>query len=511
MAALTSLMSDGIFGLSPEKRLLFSIAALKIQCAVRIYQALQKSKQVLKLRFIKLYDSANDDYVYKDKQTQYIHLEKPLLLGRRDLQTPRIVVAPDDYDPGYDTVYNDGHAIVITVSSFVYSDLIPDLPIGTIEEHETLKEILSHDFICKFAPENVTCLFNPTCDQFEAAFHHLQRVCKTQDYLLVYICTHIGTAYKGEENRGENGYFLMHDTIWKTPKDIANSSISLSTMGKYLNKILCKEKTILLNCAHQDRPPPKFFGSKELYPPRNCFSRLADLSNSIVIGSSSIGALVDDVISHTVLPRQSKDKIIVKSFTDMLMGNSTASSSSSNFIGSDGNKAQKLTQSNDGTSEQSKSKYGTGIRKFISLTKVKSILRGNSRNIPPETNSNNNNFTKKFENSSNLNNKMKITRMKRKVPEVPKFLTEMSSTVSSEIFHKYISDWKIILKPPLKPSICPEDPKLTWSKFKTKTGHDFSFELPSESDVSNFCIYISLYFFHIYYRVAAHIDAITGF
>ena len=113
MAALTSLMSDGIFGLSPEKRLLFSIAALKIQCAVRIYQALQKSKQVLKLRFIKLYDSANDDYVYKDKQTQYIHLEKPLLLGRRDLQTPRIVVAPDDYDPGYDTVYNDGHAIVI--------------------------------------------------------------------------------------------------------------------------------------------------------------------------------------------------------------------------------------------------------------------------------------------------------------------------------------------------------------------------------------------------------------
>jgi hypothetical protein len=177
-------------------------------------------------------------------QTKYIHTFKPTILGREDLATPRVLEAPSDYDPGYDASHKNGHAVIITVNSFVYNDYIPDIPENTTKEHETLHEILSHDFICKFPPERCTSLLNPTCAQFIALFKYLRNVCKSNDYLIIYICSHIVTAYKGEKggggNRDENGYLLMCESEWTNPQKVAETSISIGTIISLLNTVLTK-------------------------------------------------------------------------------------------------------------------------------------------------------------------------------------------------------------------------------------------------------------------------------
>jgi hypothetical protein len=275
--------SSRFFGLSNDRKAEFDEAALIIQCAFRVYQSKKKTREAFNRRFIKLYDALNDEFVYKDKQTDYIHPSKPYILGDEDLISPRLLEAPDDYDPGYDDVHKNGYALIITVNSFVYSDKIPDLPIETTIEHETLKDIICHDYVCKFLPERVIDLINPTCEQFTAAFQHLRKVCTSSDYLLVYICTHIITAYKGERNRNENGYLLMHESKWTSSKQVASSSISISLLINLLNKILSKEKTILFNCAHIDKPPMNIFGTKILYPPPNCFERISGIFEYLCI------------------------------------------------------------------------------------------------------------------------------------------------------------------------------------------------------------------------------------
>lgn len=303
MATLPSFLTRDIFGLRLERSIAVNAAALKIQCIVRVHQSKQKLHRKLRRRFVKVYDSISDEYVYKDKKSGYIHLSKPLLLGDGDIQTPRALAGPNDYDPKYFVSDRDGHAIIITVSSFAYNDVIPDLPIETVAEHIKLGEVLSHDFICQLPIQNVMSLLNPTCDQLSTAFKRLRRVCKTKDHLLIYICTHVVTAFRGEKNKKESGYLLMHDSTWGTTTDIANTSISLSTLILYLNSILSREKTLILNCAHQNKQQSHLFAAKDLYPPHDFFSKLADLTNSVVISNCSTGSRISAMIDHTTPSR----------------------------------------------------------------------------------------------------------------------------------------------------------------------------------------------------------------
>jgi hypothetical protein len=291
-------------------------AAQKIQCAVRKYQAKQRVQQLIRRRFVKLYDEVNKEYVYKDKFTQEIAVQKPRLLGNSDLQTPRSFEAPDDYDPGIDTVEHDGHAIVITISSFSQGDKLPELPLVVNDEHKKLADVLAHDFVCKFPAENVISLTNPNRTEFLKAFHMLRQVCRANGFLLVYICTHVVTAVHGDgKNSKETGYFAMHDTDWTNPKSIASTSVSISHLIELLNDILTREKTVILNYAHQKKPPKKLFKAvKLLYPPPDCLTRIADGAVCTVIGSCAIESFITDIVTHTPLPKKDAKKLAESKF-----------------------------------------------------------------------------------------------------------------------------------------------------------------------------------------------------
>lgn len=75
------------------------VAARKLQTAYRARQARLALKKLIRENYVKLYDRINDQYVYKNKNTKEIFLQKPIFLGNDDLPTPKIFAAPNDYDP----------------------------------------------------------------------------------------------------------------------------------------------------------------------------------------------------------------------------------------------------------------------------------------------------------------------------------------------------------------------------------------------------------------------------
>ena len=236
-------------GFNQERRKKENDASIKIQGIIRRYQARQRVKLLIHRRFLKLYDVETNEYVYKDKLTRLIFDRKPYIFPEdEDLVTPRPLEAPMEYDPDYDDTEKDGFAIVITVNSFVNSDRIPDLPVDTTKEHERMIDVLSHDYICKFAPSRVLGLLNPTVVDVKEAFETARKKIRKHDFLLVYLCTHIGAAFKGEkDNKKETGYILFHDSEWTTPIEVAKTSISLTMFAQLLNSILATEKTIIVN------------------------------------------------------------------------------------------------------------------------------------------------------------------------------------------------------------------------------------------------------------------------
>ena len=311
-------------GFNQEQRAKENAAAIKIQCMIRKRQAQQKVKLLIQRRYLKLYDVETNEYVYKDKFTRFVFDRKPFIFPEHeDLPTPRPLEAPLEYDPDYDDLDRDGFAVVVTVNSFVNSDRIPDLPADTTREHDRLLDVLSHDYLCKFAPNRVIGLLNPTLADFKDSFETARKQCRRQDFLLVYICTHIGMAFKGEtNNKKETGYILLHDSEWTQPSEIAATSVSLTSFAAILNGILCTEKTILLNCAHTEKPPYRFFATKELYPPSNCFTRIADEAHCTVIGNCAINEVVTDVICHVPLPRVVAKEMPAPSFQELLLAGS---------------------------------------------------------------------------------------------------------------------------------------------------------------------------------------------
>ena len=500
IADFQSILRRSLYDERSEKQITLVNAAQKIQCAVRLFLARQAVKRIIGRRFIKIYDTVTREYVYKDKSTQRIQISKPSLLGCTDLPSPRSLVAPDHYDPHYNSRNSDCHAIVITVSSFIHKDVIPDLPIETIAEHETLKDILSHDFICKVPPDKVISLLNPRCNDFQAAFLHLRKVCRMNDSLLVYICTHIGTRLNVDRNKDENGYFLMHDTNWRSAKEIAQSSISISAICQLLNKILCKSKTILLNCVHQGRQPFKLFGAQELYPPSDYFSRLSDGANCLVIGSCMIGAPISDIINHTHTPSvlsQSTDQFRSGAVNVATLGRkySLTSWMTSAIKISPAHKNQPEIYHDNGNSRLTRilNPRNSNLRKLL-FPNIKMLRNGDSKigvnNGCDITDGDGLEAGMKF---LKLNKSMDISKNSMvNSPDPVRFppLLSLSYSAKEKIYLQYFDDWKVPITSDLTPIIKPAQPRVSWSRdnIKADCGSDYNFNLPTDQEVGYYTI-----------------------
>ena len=388
-------------GFNQERRKKENDATIKIQCIIRRYQARQRVKLLIHRRFLKLYDVETNEYVYKDKLTRLIFDRKPYIFpDEEDLVTPRPLEAPMEYDPDFDDTEKDGFAIIITVNSFVNSDRIPDLPVDTTKEHERMIDVLSHDYICKFAPSRVLGLLNPTVVEVKEAFETARKKIRKHDFLLVYLCTHIGTAFKGEkDNKKETGYILFHDSEWTLPIEVARTSISLTTFAQLLNNILATEKTIIINCAHVEKPSYRFFATKELYPPPNCYSRIADEARCTVIGNCSINEIVSETIWHVPLPRVVPKEMPAPTFAELILS---------------GSKLKQFDLDKKGSSEGGGGGLnGTNANSLPPIPLHSSTVMTTTNGTDPNSNNNNNN------NPTDLRNRKK-ERKKREAERIAK-------------------------------------------------------------------------------------------
>lgn len=101
----------------------------------------------------------------------------------------------------------------------------------------------------------------------------------------------------------------MRDTIWKDPKQLARSSISLNRLALMINRVPCTRKTVILNYAHKRAPKRSIFGNpKYMYPPQDCLFRLANECSCSVIGACTLGMSLNDVIEHSPGPRRQHAK-----------------------------------------------------------------------------------------------------------------------------------------------------------------------------------------------------------
>jgi hypothetical protein len=288
-------------------------AVRKLQRAFRAKQARNAIKKMVRENYVKVFDKFSNKYMYKNRHTKEITAIKPRFLGNEDLPNPRSFNAPVDYDPN-DDYPMDGYAFMVTVNKFPAGKMA-DLPEATDSDHILLEKILTHDYICKFRPENVIVLKQPSCSEFMDGMNRLRRICKRKGYFVMYLCTHVVTVFNGDKNNSkETGYICMKDTLWTKPHMIANTSISLGTLVACLNKLDCKFKTVFLNYAHSPVNANKstVFSSKILYPPPNFATRLANEANAAVVANCATGASLRDLVNHTaastLLPRVYENK-----------------------------------------------------------------------------------------------------------------------------------------------------------------------------------------------------------
>lgn len=194
----------------------------------------------------------------------------------------------------------NGYLLIVTTNTF---------PLGkwgevsevTNKDHDQLQYLFSHELIGKFPIDNVHQLRNPSTNEFKEVMSALKKECSANDFLVVYMVTHVVTVIKGEKERPkERGYFAFHNSVWGKQNEIAESCISLSYFCTLLNRIPCTRKTVILNYAHQPKHRSALFpSSKILYPPEDFASQLADKAKCAVIASCAIGAKAKDYMVHS--------------------------------------------------------------------------------------------------------------------------------------------------------------------------------------------------------------------
>jgi hypothetical protein len=272
------------------------LATRVIQQAFRKYEAKKMLRLMIRQNYVKLRDRENNRYIYKNKTTGEISEAKPLNLGKDDLKTPRSFTAPEDYRPGFED--NEGYALVVTVTRFS-SPRIDDFTKHNEADHGLLEHYLSHEFVCKLPAENVIPLLNPTLKMFKDALERMRRMCKKRSYLFVYISTHVLTIHsKIKEFKDEDCFLCCKDTSWKNSDQAALTSLPLSVLARSLNSILAEEKVIAVNLCHNKPPQKSIFKSRYFYPPPDCLTRLADMTNSAVIGCCNFGSQISSMEAH---------------------------------------------------------------------------------------------------------------------------------------------------------------------------------------------------------------------
>mmetsp|Transcript_16244 Transcript_16244/g.24468 ORF Transcript_16244/g.24468 Transcript_16244/m.24468 type:complete len:885 (+) Transcript_16244:140-2794(+) len=278
-------------------------AARYIQNAFRAKMARDLLKDMIRQNFVKLKDRNTSVYYYKNKTTGETSVKKPKILGAGDLPTPRDFQCPEDYDPGFSDA--DGYALLITCSKFS-NERMTDLSQQTEGDHNVFEYLLSHDFICKFRGENVISLKNPTVKAFRDALDRMRRMIKKRSYLFIYICTHIVELKVGKTK--DNCYVCFKDTVWRSAKQAAATSLSLSEFAHLIHLLGCDRKVIAVNAAHQKPIPKSMFKSRYLYPTEDSLVRLADLAKACVIGSCNVGTTIADMNSHQPMTSQANTR-----------------------------------------------------------------------------------------------------------------------------------------------------------------------------------------------------------
>lgn len=285
-------------------------AANKIKRAYKYFVVRASFFRILRLHFIKIYSSTESRYVYKNRVNGKYRITKPMYIGEEDLPVHEVYEAPADYFPS-SRKDGPGFALLITVTTFDHPR-IPSLSEHCRADHEDIYKALKHEYRARFNPENIISLLDPTLQEVLKAFETLRKWMrrKKQSFLVVYICTHVITAYKGEvkkplSEQEQDCYFLLKESVWRTPETIATSSLSLRKLCILLNDLPHLSKTVILHYAHLAMPKKSVFGiTKLLYPPPGFLARLSRESNAAVIGSCMIGMS----LSETVL--QSSTSII---------------------------------------------------------------------------------------------------------------------------------------------------------------------------------------------------------
>jgi hypothetical protein len=274
-------------------------AARFIQKAFRAKMARNLLKSLLRQNFVKLKDRNTNVYYYKNKTTGETSVMKPRLLKEDDLPSPRDFQAPRNYDPGF--CDEKGFALLIHCTKFA-SDKIPNFTHQIDADHKIFEHLLSHDFICKYRPENVFSLKDPSIQMLKDSIERMRRVMTKRSHLFVYFCTHVVTI--ASKVSKDNCFFCFRDTLWKSSNQAASTSLSLIDFSKMIISLGCDHKVIAVHYAHLEPPAKSFFKSRYLYPPEDCLTRLADLCNCAVIGSCNIGTSIPEMKAHTPQPAQ---------------------------------------------------------------------------------------------------------------------------------------------------------------------------------------------------------------
>lgn len=276
-------------------------AAIRVmQRRARLFIAKLKLIKLTRSQYIKKYDRINDIYYYKNKTSGAILSDKPICLGMSDLPDPRDFEAPEGYD-AQDDDSPVGFALVVVNDEFPSSGgRLAKLSAVCMEEYFELEDLFTHEFICKYQTENTYFLRNCTCQELKDTFERLKRNAKKKNFFTLYICTHVLTVVGGDPKLpSETAYFAMRESVFTKPELITKTCVSLTQLTAMMNKLPCKKKTILVNYAHVNLPPPTFFAPvKSIYPPTNFLSRLCEMTDSAVIASCASGFSMSDALKH---------------------------------------------------------------------------------------------------------------------------------------------------------------------------------------------------------------------
>ncbi len=281
--------------LSKEERLRKK-AVVMIQCAYRRRLARIRVRDEFRSQYRKVYHNDLKKYVYQNKETEEILNRLPRFFKYQDYPAPREYESPFEYNPGNELT-GEGFALLITCTEFKlgkWTPLSEEQVTALNNDHDMLLDILTHDYYGKLRADHVISLKNPVVSEVQEAFKKIRRIARASGFITIYIATHVTTVVKGEKNnKKENCYFSFRNTLWTTPPEIAESSLSLTDFIKMVNSIATKKKTLMINYAHIPAPRKVFFAATKLiYPPPDFLSRLATACNCAVVTSCVIGFLI---------------------------------------------------------------------------------------------------------------------------------------------------------------------------------------------------------------------------